>query len=41
MDTVSSIIDACVEHKLGRKDILIAVGGGFVGDMVGFAASII
>ena len=40
MDTVSRIIDACIEHKLGRKDILIAVGGGVVGDMVGFAASI-
>ena len=40
MDTVSLIIDACIDHDLGRKDILIAFGGGVIGDMVGFAASI-
>ena len=40
LDTVSLIIDACIDHDLGRKDILIAFGGGVIGDMVGFAASI-
>ena len=29
-----------VAHDMGRKDVLIALGGGVVGDMVGFAASI-
>ena len=40
LDTVSAIIDACIAHDMGRKDVLIALGGGVVGDMVGFAASI-
>ncbi len=40
LESVSSIIDACIAHDMGRKDALIAVGGGVVGDMVGFAASI-
>ena len=40
LDTVSAIIDACIAHDMGRKDVLSALGGGVVGDMVGFAASI-
>lgn len=39
LETVSEIIDACVYHRLGRKDCLIAIGGGVLGDMVGFAAA--
>lgn len=39
IDTVSDIIDACVHHRLGRNDCLIAIGGGVLGDMVGFAAA--
>lgn len=40
MATVSTILDACVHHKMGRRDVLFCVGGGVVGDMAGFAASI-
>lgn len=40
LDTVSSILDACIAHDMGRKDVVLAVGGGVVGDMAGFAASI-
>ena len=40
LETVSSIIDACIAHDMGRKDVVLAVGGGVVGDMAGFAASI-
>ena len=40
IDTVIQILGACLDHQMGRKDILIAFGGGVVGDMAGFAASI-
>ncbi len=33
------IIKKAIELKLSRKDIIIAIGGGVVGDMAGFAAS--
>ncbi len=38
-DTYKSICEALVEHSFTRKDAVIAVGGGVVGDMAGFAAS--
>ena len=37
--SVARIIDACIEHQMTRHDIIIAVGGGVVGDMAGFAAA--
>lgn len=40
MTTLEMILDHCFEHKLNRKSILIAFGGGVIGDMTGFAASI-
>ena len=40
LDSVSNILDACIDHDMGRKDVIIAIGGGVVGDMAGFAASI-
>tara|TARA_A100001015_G_scaffold321394_1_gene451899 strand:- start:984 stop:2108 length:1125 start_codon:yes stop_codon:yes gene_type:complete len=40
LDSVSEILNACISHDMGRKDVLIAVGGGVVGDLAGFAASI-
>ena len=40
MDTVETIIDECLEFGLGRRDVLFSIGGGVVGDMAGFAASI-
>lgn len=40
MDTILGICGACVEHEMDRKSMIIALGGGVVGDMAGFAASI-
>ena len=40
LQTVESILDECFEYKLDRKSVLIAFGGGVIGDMTGFAASI-
>ena len=37
--TLSHIIDALVEHRFGRDDLLVALGGGVVGDLTGFAAA--
>ena len=33
------IINKAIELKLSRKDIIVAIGGGVVGDMAGFVAS--
>jgi 3-dehydroquinate synthase len=38
--TIEQILDHCFIHKLNRKSVLIALGGGVVGDMTGFASSI-
>ncbi len=40
MDTIESILEHCFEKRLDRRSILIAFGGGVIGDMTGFAASI-
>ncbi len=39
-DTLNQILEECFEHRLDRKSVLIALGGGVIGDMTGFAASI-
>ena len=39
-DSLNVILNACFEHRLDRKSLLIAFGGGVIGDMTGFAASI-
>ena len=39
LDTVNLIFDALLEHRFDRSCTLIALGGGVVGDMTGFAAS--
>ena len=33
------ILNFCFKHKLSRNDYIIAIGGGVVGDITGFAAS--
>ncbi len=38
--TVETILNKLFEAKLDRKSLLIALGGGVVGDMTGFTASI-
>lgn len=40
MESILGICGACIEHGLDRKSMIIALGGGVVGDMAGFAASI-
>lgn len=40
MDTILGICGACVENGLDRKSMIVALGGGVVGDMAGFAAAI-
>lgn len=38
-ETLHQILEACFEHRLDRKSLLIAFGGGVIGDMTGFGAS--
>lgn len=40
LETLASILDFFAESGLGRKDFAIALGGGVVGDITGFAASV-
>jgi len=40
LETVEQILNECFEHKLDRKSLLIAFGGGVIGDMTGFTASL-
>ncbi len=40
METIESILEHCFENRLDRKSLLVAFGGGVIGDMTGFAASI-
>lgn len=40
MDAILGICRACLENGLDRKSMIIALGGGVVGDMAGFAAAI-
>lgn len=39
LDTISLIYDECLKHRLDRKSVIIALGGGVTGDIAGFAAS--
>lgn len=38
---LSRVIDWLLEHEIERKDNIIALGGGVIGDLTGFAASIV
>jgi len=40
LETVETILNALFEHTFDRKSILIAFGGGVIGDMTGFTASL-
>lgn len=40
MDTALSAIDFLLDKKISRSDLIIALGGGVVGDLAGFVASI-
>ncbi|MGB0906189.1 MAG: 3-dehydroquinate synthase [Maricaulaceae bacterium] len=39
-DTLQHVLDAMFEHGLSRNDTIIAFGGGVMGDLTGFAASV-
>lgn len=39
LDTVKSIYTFLIEEKFNRKDLLIALGGGVVGDVTGYTAA--
>lgn len=39
-ESLNLILNACFDHRLDRQSLLIAFGGGVIGDMTGFAASI-
>jgi 3-dehydroquinate synthase len=39
IQSLSMIWDACMEHRLDRKSTLVALGGGVIGDITGFAAA--
>lgn len=39
-ESIDTILDSLFEHRFNRKSLLIAFGGGVIGDMTGYAASI-
>jgi 3-dehydroquinate synthase len=39
-DSVARILDALVAHGADRRSVVVALGGGVIGDLAGFAASI-
>ena len=40
INSLERLCDALIQHKMDRNSMLIALGGGVVGDLTGFAASI-
>jgi len=40
LSTIEKIVNNLFEHKFNRSSVLLALGGGVIGDMTGFAASI-
>jgi 3-dehydroquinate synthase len=40
LGTIAKILDALARHKFERQSLLLALGGGVIGDVTGFAAAI-
>lgn len=40
LSTVESLLEQMAEQHFGRSDLILALGGGVVGDMAGFAAAV-
>jgi 3-dehydroquinate synthase len=40
LGTIKRLLDFMADHELTRKDLVVALGGGVVGDIAGFAAAI-
>ncbi|MEL6196404.1 MAG: 3-dehydroquinate synthase [Pseudomonadota bacterium] len=41
MAHLAQVLDALLAHKVERDDVVIALGGGVVGDLAGFAAAVL
>lgn len=41
LDTVAALVDTALAAGLGRRDLVIALGGGVVGDVAGFASAVL
>ncbi|WP_457745621.1 3-dehydroquinate synthase [Sulfurimonas sp.] len=39
-DSIDTILESLFNHRFNRKSLLVAFGGGVIGDMTGYAASI-
>ncbi|HHT9112753.1 MAG TPA: 3-dehydroquinate synthase [Candidatus Wunengus sp. YC65] len=39
LETALTLYDACFDHKLDRSSLIVALGGGVVGDISGFVAA--
>lgn len=39
MDTYQSLLKEMIDHNMTRKDAIVAIGGGVVGDLAGFVAA--
>lgn len=39
LDSIAAIYDSALAHRLERSSVMVALGGGVVGDMTGFAAA--
>lgn len=39
LETVKNLYEFLIQHKFERKDMLVALGGGVVGDLCGYAAA--
>ncbi|WP_300368702.1 3-dehydroquinate synthase [Brachyspira sp.] len=40
IESVNNIFSSLAENELSRKDIIVALGGGVIGDMAGYAAAV-
>ena len=40
IESINNIFSALAKNELSRKDIIIALGGGVIGDMAGYAAAV-
>ena len=39
LEAAAQVIDALIDHRADRRSVVVALGGGVVGDIAGFAAS--
>ena len=40
IESINNIFSSLAQNELSRKDIIIALGGGVIGDMAGYAAAV-